>query len=196
MQDDRRVKPGSILSSYANIQSEPGYHCQPRNFRRDYVLACLYSVPTIVTSGCKKLYTKPSDPSRLSERLLSTNGGEKSDLRFPMYYSMNLKKNVEYICTRYGLELRYLAPSEVPYWEQTGRTCAFHMRLSPTSSKQGICMPLLNIGNSLDLTELKTGDSRKLQVDNYDAAPMSDFAASSGCSKHGILWGTWICTIN
>jgi hypothetical protein len=173
-----------------SLQYGDRQYCKPRQFRRNFVMSCIYTVPSYVGDKSKALYAKFSDPSRLSERLLTTNHGEKPPLRFPVYYSLNLKKNVEFINVTHGLELRHLTPCEVPYWEQGPSHAAFHVRLSPSSAKQGFSMPLLIAGDSLDLTDTRTGGKRKIQIDNYDAAPLS--STSLAQARHGILWGMWI----
>jgi hypothetical protein len=162
----------------------------PRKFHRDSLLACMYSVPWYLQKKCKHMYVKrASDTSRLQERLLTTNHGDKPELRFPMYYSMNLRRNVDYLELHLGLEFRHLNESEVPYWDSvSGTNAAFHVRLPPSSVKQGLSMPLLSIGDTLQLTQVRTGVKQSMLVDNYDAAPCS---SSSFSSNHGIVWGIW-----
>lgn len=96
---------------------------------------------------------------------------------FPLYYSMNIHRNVDFIDTKLGLEMRRLKHLE-------GQ--AFHVRLSPAHT--GSEELELKHGQTLTVTHVRSGDTRSFFVHDFQRPSFENRMSQ----KHGIVTGTWI----
>ena len=102
------------------------------------------------------------------------------------YYDMNIHKNVDFINTQHGLEMKRIRKHDV---ENTNKSVFFHVRLSPASSSNTstVCiLPVFHMGQYLLLTHVKTGETRDFAIDDFEVMGSSNL----NCF-HGVLKGYW-----